>query len=77
MQNQEMMFFTPPKVTLGELKNLFFQLCSKTCNLKCKYCYIEKNPYKKEEDFIDTDKIKQTLQTLKGQNLNSIYLTGL
>ncbi len=76
MQNQEMMFFTPPKVTLGELKNLFFQLCSKTCNLKCKYCYIEKNPYKKEEDFIDTDKIKQTLQTLKGQNLNSIYLTG-
>ncbi len=76
MQNQKIMFMTPPKVELKELKNLFFQLCSKTCNLKCKYCYIEKNPYKKEEDFINIDKIKQALLLVKGQKLNSIYLTG-
>lgn len=76
MQNQKIMFMTPPSVELSELENLFFQLCSKTCNLNCKYCYIEKNPYKKEEDFIHIDKIKEALLTVKGKKLNSIYLTG-
>ena len=76
MQNQKMMFMVPPKVELAELKNLFFQLCTKTCNLKCKYCYIEKNPYKNEEDYISTEKIKQTLALFRQNNLYSIYLTG-
>ena len=75
MQNQ-IIFMTPPKVELVELKNLFFQLCSKACNLKCKNCYIERNPYKNEEDFIPLEKIKQTLSAIKGKELNSIYLTG-
>ncbi|MBQ8847566.1 MAG: radical SAM protein [Candidatus Gastranaerophilales bacterium] len=76
MQNQKIMFMTPPKVELIELQNLFFQLCTKTCNLKCKHCYIERNPYKNEEDFINLDKIKQALMHVKGKKLNSIYLTG-
>ena len=76
MQNQQTLFITPQKVELAELKNLFFQLSSKACNLKCKYCYIKKDPYKIEEDFIDIEKIKQTLLSVKNLNLNSIYLTG-
>lgn len=76
MQNQKIMFMTPPSVELSELKNLFFQLCSKTCNLKCKYCYIERNEYKNVEDFISLDKIKEALLMIKGKRLNSIYLTG-
>lgn len=76
MENQRLVFKTPPKVELKNLDNLFFQLCTKTCNLRCKHCYIERNPYKNEEDFIDLDKIKKTLIALRGQNLKSIYLTG-
>lgn len=76
MENQRLGFKTPPKVELKNLDNLFFQLCTKTCNLRCKHCYIERNPYKNEEDFIDLDKIKKTLIALRGQNLKSIYLTG-
>lgn len=76
MQNKQTLFMTPPKVELTELKNLFFQLCSKACNLRCKYCYIEKDMYKNENDFIDTEKIKYTLTHLKNRNLSSIYLTG-
>jgi len=78
MQNLNQMLIIPPKVELSELKNLFFQLSIKTCNLKCKNCYIQKNPYKNEEDFISLEKIKQTLLFIKNQKikLNSIYLTG-
>ena len=76
MQNQQTLLITPPKVELNELKNLFFQLSSKACNLKCKYCYIERDYYKNEQDFIDIEKIRYTLSILKNLNLNSIYLTG-
>ena len=76
MQNQQMLFMTPPKVELKELKNLFFQLSSKTCNLNCKYCYLEHNSNKNEADFLDVEKIKQSLAFIKNLNLNSIYLTG-
>jgi sulfatase maturation enzyme AslB (radical SAM superfamily) len=73
---QQTLFMTPPSVELKELKNLFFQLSSKACNLQCKYCYIEKNPYKNEDDFLNIEKIKQTLSLIKNIRLNSIYLTG-
>ena len=76
MENQKLMLMTPPKVELKSLDNLFFQLCTKACNLKCKHCYIERNPYKNEEDFISIDKIKQTLLLVKNHKLKSIYLTG-
>ena len=76
MQNQQVLYMTPPKVELSELKNLFFQLSSKACNLKCKYCYIKRDFYKTEEDFIDIEKIKETLSCIKDAELNSIYLTG-
>ena len=76
MKNQQLIFKTPPKIELNQLDNLFFQLSSKACNLKCKHCYIEKNPYKNEEDFIQIDKIKQNLIMVKNLNLKSIYLTG-
>ena len=71
-----MQFMSAPQVELKELKNLFFELSHKACNLKCKHCYIEKNPYKQEKDFIPLDKIKSALLQTKGENLNSIYLTG-
>ena len=76
MQNQKMMYMTAPKVEMSELKNLFLQLSTKTCNLKCKNCYIEKNSFKNEEDFIELDKVKTSLMMVKNSKLNSIYLTG-
>ena len=71
-----MTLITPPKVEMKELKNVFLMLSSKACNLKCKFCYIKKSAFKKEEDFLSLEKIKLTLDMLKGKKLNSIYLTG-
>lgn len=76
MQNQQISFMTAPKVELEELKNLFFQLCTKTSNSSYKSCYIEKSNQKNKEDFIGIDKIKQNLNCIKDKNLNSIYLMG-
>jgi len=76
MQNQKMVLITPPKAELKELENIFIQLSSKACNLKCKFCYIKRDSFKKEEDFIPLEKVKQSLTYLKGKKLNSIYLTG-
>ncbi len=76
MENQQLVLLTPPTVELSELKNLFFQLSYKTCNLKCKHCYIERNSYKNEEDFLPLEKVKENLMCLKGKKIESIYLTG-
>lgn len=75
---EKTMLTIPCKVELEELNNLFFELCTKSCNLKCKNCYIEKNPYKNEEDFIPLEKVKENLNTIKSSRPKnfSIYLTG-
>lgn len=69
-------FMQAPEVKMEELNNLFFELTTKNCNLKCSHCYIKRNPYKQEKDFIHLDKIKQSLILSKKENVKCIYLTG-
>ena len=76
MENQLAELITPPVAVLKELKNLFLCLSTKTCNLKCKYCYIEKNVSKNNDDFLPPEKIKENLFAVKDAGVNSIYLTG-
>ena len=76
MKNQSAELITPPVVALKELKNLFLCLSTKICNLKCKYCYIEKNVSKNNDDFLPPEKIKENLSVIKDKGVNSIYLTG-
>ena len=80
MQNQIRPLVTPVKIEIEELKNLFFVLCQKSCNLKCKHCYIdnvgENKNSKDGNDFLDIEKIKTSLAAIKKESLNSIYLTG-
>ena len=76
MENQLAELIVPPAVKLKKLKNLFLQLCSQTCNLKCKNCYIDRNSLRNEEDFIPIEKVKENLSVLKGKKVDSIYLTG-
>lgn len=69
-------FMQAPVVEMDELNNLFFELTNKCCNLKCTHCYIKRNPFKKEKDFLPIEKIKQTLILSKRSELKSVYLTG-
>ena len=70
--------YTTPIYKLSELNNIFIELTSKNCNHRCKNCYLElpANSNKIVKDFIAIDKIKETLEDTKFENLKCIYLTG-
>lgn len=67
---------TAPRVELSSLENLYIELTNQNCNLKCKHCYINFDPYKKIKDFIPIDTIKQALEDIKTLDVKMIYLTG-
>lgn len=67
---------TAPKVELTSFDNLFIELTNQNCNLRCKHCYIDFEPYKKIKDFIPIEQIKEALKDLESYNLKMIYLTG-
>lgn len=67
---------TAPKVELSSFDNLFIELTNQNCNLKCKHCYINFEPYKKIKDFIPIEQIKQAIKDLESFDIKMIYLTG-
>ncbi len=71
-QTMKLGFMQAPVVETEELNNLFFELTNKCCNLKCTHCFIKRNPFKKEKDFLSLDKIKQNLIMAKKENLKTI-----
>lgn len=63
-------------VEVRSLNNLFIELTAKCCNQHCHHCYIDFPQYKKVEDFIDIDIIKQALNDTVSEPIECIYLTG-
>ena len=68
--------YTAPIYRLEELNNLFIELTAKNCNQRCKNCYINFPISKKIKDFIPIEKIKESLDEVKNENIHYIYLTG-
>ena len=69
--------YTAPVYKLKELNNIFIELTAKTCNQRCKNCYIDLPvSLKPVKDFLSVDLIKQALIDTKSENLHCIYLTG-
>lgn len=56
--------------------NLFIEMTSKYCNQKCQICYIDFPQFKKVEDFIAIERVKDALEALKNTNIKCIYLSG-
>ncbi|MBD5401794.1 radical SAM protein [bacterium] len=63
-------------INMQSLNNLFIEMTAKCCNQHCKHCYIDFPQYKKVDDFIDIDVIKQALNDTMQENIECIYLTG-
>lgn len=67
--------FKAPSVELKDLNNLWFQLTTTTCNLKCKHCYLGCIPSNKPH-FLPFDKIKTAIEESKKFEIKEIYLNG-
>lgn len=63
-------------VNLKNLSNLFIELTAKNCNQYCRNCYIDFPKYKKVEDFISLDVVKQAINDTTQEDIKCIYLTG-
>lgn len=68
--------YCPEAVKMVELNNLFIEMTAKYCNQNCKHCYIDFPQFKKTEDFIDIEIIKNAIEDSYGERLQCIYLTG-
>ena len=76
MNNLIKNFMQAPRIELKHLDNFFIELSRQSCNLKCKHCYIERNTFGQNKDFLDIKKIKNALKIVKDYNVKLIYLTG-
>lgn len=65
-----------PVSVIKDFDSLFIELSVKSCNLKCKHCYIDFTNAKNVKNFIHIDKIKEALSDLKDKKLRYIHLTG-
>lgn len=63
-------------ITMKELNNLFIEMSAKSCTKRCKHCYISFPMYKKVDDFINIEVIKNALNDTMQENIRCIYLTG-
>ena len=69
--------YTAPVYKLNELNNIFIELTAKSCNQRCKSCYIDFPVNTRNvKDFLSVDVIKEALNDTKNENLHCIYLTG-
>ena len=71
-----MTIITSPKSELTTFDSLFIELSMKSCNLKCKHCYIDFRQEKNVKNFIHIDKIKEAFIDLKEEKIKYIHLTG-
>lgn len=68
--------FKAPICELKNLDNLFIEMTAKSCNQRCKHCYIDFPISHKVKDFISIDTVKKTLSDIDNQAIQCIYLTG-
>lgn len=68
--------FRAPVCELKSLDNLFIEMTAKSCNQRCKHCYIDFPLSHKIKDFIPFDTVKNALCCLGNRKLQCIYLTG-
>ena len=68
--------FTSEVVKMEALNNLFIEMTAKNCTKHCKMCYIDFPQFKKVQDFINIDIVKNALNDSTQEDIKCIYLTG-
>lgn len=65
-----------PVSVLKHLDNIFIEMTAKSCNQRCKNCYIDFPITRKINDFIPIDTVKKALEDTAEKKYQCVYLTG-
>jgi molybdenum cofactor biosynthesis enzyme MoaA len=65
-----------PRVPLGGLDELWFQVAGTVCNLSCGHCFISCSPMNHTFEFLGLDHVQQALEESKALGVREFYFTG-
>ena len=65
-----------PRVALGQLDNLWFQIAGTLCNLTCTHCFISCSPANHSFGFLDYDRVTRALDESRALGVKEYYFTG-
>jgi AdoMet-dependent heme synthase len=65
-----------PRVALGQLDHLWFQVTGTLCNLTCTHCFISCSPTNHSFGFLDFEYVVQTLHESRRHGVKEYYFTG-
>lgn len=65
-----------PRVELGSLDTLWFQVGGTLCNLACTHCFVSCSPTNRTHDFMTLAEIEPYLEEAAGLGVKEYYFTG-
>jgi sulfatase maturation enzyme AslB (radical SAM superfamily) len=65
-----------PRVYLEQLDHLWFQITGTLCNLTCTHCFISCSPGNHAFEFLDFEKVIETLDQSRSLGVKEYYFTG-
>jgi molybdenum cofactor biosynthesis enzyme MoaA len=65
-----------PRVELGHLDELWFQVGGTLCNLECRHCFISCSPHNHNFGFLDLAAVRRALEESVGLGVKEYYFTG-
>lgn len=65
-----------PKVELGHLDDLWFQVSGTLCNLTCNHCFISCSPKNRSFGFLTLEEVRRHLQDSVKLGVKEYYFTG-
>ncbi|HEV7672757.1 MAG TPA: radical SAM protein [Thermoanaerobaculia bacterium] len=66
----------PPRVELGALDTLWFQVAGTVCNLACTHCFISCSPTNHTHEFMSLGEVSRYLEEGAGLGVKEYYFTG-
>ncbi len=67
---------TVPRVALGSLDTLWFQVAGTVCNLACTHCFISCSPTNRTHDMMSLEEVASHLEDATRLGVKEYYFTG-
>jgi len=65
-----------PRVALGSLDTLWFQVAGTVCNLACTHCFVSSSPTNRTHEMMSLEQVQAALDEAVGLGVREYYFTG-